>query len=230
MDKKMKIHSCEINKLAIVSHNSDFSDRNEALKMIQEYFGEENTIPVSNFAQLQLTSLCKDLARIYGVPHEVVNSYTTKMKSEAMAVARKTPGFDAATWEFTIESAQRDSPSYNEFMKEMEQFPEFKSALEVLYKQQRTCFTDKTEILTDSGYKQYKDIKLGKDKIAYLDQFGQIQYNENYKLIDQGVKSTFILKLDNGTILELTGDHPVMTVNGYKTVETLTDEDQIVSI
>ena len=63
-----------------------------------------------------------------------------------------------------------------------------------------------------------------------MDQFGQIQYNENYKLIDQGVKSTFILKLDNGTILELTGDHPVMTVNGYKTVETLTDEDQIVSI
>lgn len=128
----------------VLTHNSfpdidsDFGDRKLALKLIADFFGEENVIPVSNFAQLQLASLCKDLARIFDVPFELVNTYTGKMRAEAMAVARREPGFDAQSWEFTLEVAREDSPSFNLFMKEMEAYPEFKSALEVLFKQQRT--------------------------------------------------------------------------------------------
>lgn len=117
--------------------DSDFSDREAAIKLIAEYFGKENVIPVSNFTQLQVTSLVKDLARLYNVPFDEVNAYTARMKNEALEQAKKTPGFDAATWQFTFEVAERDSPSYREFMEKMAEYPEFKDALTVLFKQMR---------------------------------------------------------------------------------------------
>lgn len=118
--------------------DSDFADRDQAVKLLQKYFGSENVIPVSNFAQLQLASLIKDLSRIFGLPFQEVNEYTTKMRNEALAVAKQTPGFDAAQWEFTLEVAERYSSSYNEFIKKVEKYPEFMNALNVLFKQQRT--------------------------------------------------------------------------------------------
>jgi hypothetical protein len=221
----------------ILTHNSlpdidsDFADRAEAVNLITEYFGEENTIPVSNFAQLQIASLCKDLARIYGVPPEVVNSYTTKMRAEAMSVARREPGFDAATWEFTLEKARNNSPSYQKFMEEVKDFPEFKGALEVLFKQQRTCFPDTTFVLTDSGFKQLKNIKEGKDKVAYLDHIGEIKYNDQYEILNQGNKELIELQFSDGSKLELTPDHEVMTQNGYKKVDELDPtKDKIIKI
>ncbi len=118
--------------------DSDCSDRDYAGKLLQGHFGEENVIPVSNFAQLQVVSLCKDLARIYGIPFEEVNEYTNKMRHEALDVAKQTPGFDAQAWEFTLEVAEKDSPSFNTFMEKMEQYPEFKKTLTVLFKQPKS--------------------------------------------------------------------------------------------
>jgi len=125
-------------KMGLPDIDSDFADRDAAVKLLQNYFGEENVIPVSNFSKLQLASLCKDLARIFNVPFELVNSYTGKMRAEAMAVAKQQPGFDAQTWDLTLEVARKDSPSYNDFVKEMEKYPGFSDALEVLFKQQKT--------------------------------------------------------------------------------------------
>lgn len=119
--------------------DSDFSDRDAAVKTLISYFGDENVIPVSNFAQLQVASLCKDLARLYDVPFDVVNNYTAKMKAEAMEVAKQQPGFDAQVWEFTFEVAERDSKSFKSFIEEMEKsHPKFREALNVLFKQMRT--------------------------------------------------------------------------------------------
>lgn len=115
--------------------DSDSSDRDQAIEIIKQYFGEENVIPVSTFSQLQLASLCKDLAKLFGVPFEEVNSYTGKMKAEAMIVAKQQPGFDAQQWEFTLEVAERDSPSFKEFLVTMEKYPDFASSLKVLFKQ-----------------------------------------------------------------------------------------------
>lgn len=117
--------------------DSDFGDREKATELISEYFGETNVLSVSNFAQLQVVSLIKDLAKVFSVPFEEVNAYTIKMKNEAMAVAKQEPGFDAQVWQFTVETAQKDSPSFNEFMVKMEKYPEFRVALDVLFKQMR---------------------------------------------------------------------------------------------
>lgn len=117
--------------------DSDFSDREQAVKLIAEYFGKENVISVSNFTQLQVTSLVKDLARLFNVPFDEVNAYTHRMKNEAMAVAKKEPGFDAAVWQFTVDLAEKHSPSFREFMEKMKEYPEFEMALTVLFKQMR---------------------------------------------------------------------------------------------
>ena len=55
----------------VLTHNSfpdidsDFGDRDKAVKLLQEFFGEENVIPVSNFAALKPLSLIKDLCKLY---------------------------------------------------------------------------------------------------------------------------------------------------------------------
>jgi hypothetical protein len=52
--------------------DSDFSDRDRAVKLLIEFFGSENVIPVTNFAQLQLRSLIKDVARLHNLPFEFI--------------------------------------------------------------------------------------------------------------------------------------------------------------
>jgi len=137
-------------KLGMPDIDSDSSDRDEATKIIKQFFGEENVISVSSFSQLQIASLIKDLAKIYEVPFDLVNDYTHKMRAEALSEAKNKPGFDAGVWQFTIEEAELNSPSYREFMEKMEVYPHFKQALNVLFKQVRglgkhaggVCITD----------------------------------------------------------------------------------------
>ena len=90
-------------KKAFPDIDSDFGDRDKAVKLLQEFFGDENVIPVSNFAALKPLSLIKDLCKLYAVPFEEVNKYTTTMIPEVMAVKKAEPGFDAAQYELTFE-------------------------------------------------------------------------------------------------------------------------------
>lgn len=123
-----------------LTHNSypdidnDWSDREQAVKLIADYFGEENVIPVSTFSQLQLRSLIKDLARLNGIPHEEVNAYTSKIEQEVLKVKKQEDGFDRGTWVLTYEEAEKFSPSFIEFIGK---YPEFENSLKVLFKQMR---------------------------------------------------------------------------------------------
>lgn len=129
----------------VLTHNSfpdidsDFGDRDKAVKLLQEFFGEENVIPVSNFAALKPLSLIKDLCKLYNVPFEEVNRYTITMIPEVMAVMKSSPGFDAAQYELTFEDLAEHSVSYQGFMKNVaSKFSGFQDTLDVLWKQQRT--------------------------------------------------------------------------------------------
>ena len=114
--------------------DSDLGDREKAVKLIGDYFGTENVISVSNFNQLQLRSLIKDVARLAGLSFDEVNKYTGKIENEALAEAKKTPGFDRAGWVLTYEEAENNSPSFRELM---EKYPEFEKTVRVLFKQMR---------------------------------------------------------------------------------------------
>lgn len=114
--------------------DSDFGDREKAVKLIGDYFGTENVISVSNFNQLQLRSLIKDVARHAGLPFDEINKYTGKIENEALAEAKKVPGFDRAGWVLTYEEAENNSPSFRELM---EKYPDFEKTIRVLFKQMR---------------------------------------------------------------------------------------------
>lgn len=114
--------------------DSDVSDRDEANKLLTDFFGQENIVPVSNFTQLQMRSLIKDLCKLEGVPFEEANEYTRVIETEAKNEAKKEPGFDAALWELTYEEAKEKSPTFNSFL---EKYPQFDSSIQVLLKEFR---------------------------------------------------------------------------------------------
>jgi len=114
--------------------DSDFGDRERAVRLIAEYFGDENVVSVSNFNQLQLRSLIKDVARVSGVPFEEINKYTGRIENEAVNEAKKTPGFDRQQWFLTYEEAETNSPTFRLLMKE---YPDFEKTIKVLFKQMR---------------------------------------------------------------------------------------------
>jgi len=112
--------------------DSDFSDRDKAVKLLVEFFGEENVIPVTNFAQLQLRSLIKDIARLYGLPFAEINSATGKIEAEVLAKVKQKPGFDRGVWVLTFEDAIEHSETFQSLL---EKHPEFEQTIKVLFKQ-----------------------------------------------------------------------------------------------
>jgi DNA polymerase-3 subunit alpha len=114
--------------------DSDVSDRDKALELLNQFFGEENVIAVSNFNQLQMRSLIKDLCRLSGVPFAEANIATKQIETETKQVARQEPGFDAAQWFLTYEAADRDSKTFRELLIK---YPEFEKMIKVLFKNNR---------------------------------------------------------------------------------------------
>lgn len=208
--------------------DSDASDRNRMVELLVELFGQESVAPISTYSQLQLKSLIKDLGRFYAVDYEDLNKRTALIEKEALAGARKnTPGFDRGVWVLTYEEAEEYSPTFNKLV---EDYPQIDQHLKVLFKQIRGCFPDSTLILTNTGGKPYKEINKEKDSIGYYDNLGNIKYNQNYELIDQGIKQTYLIELEDGSSIELTEDHEVLTENGYKKVKDLQENDCMVSL
>src|SRR5690554_5192393 len=139
--------------------DSDFSDRELAVQYIAEHFGETNTIPVSNFVQLQMKSLIKDTLKLEGVPFDEVNVYTAKVYGEAQAEARKKPGFDGAMWYLTFDEAMENSETFRELM---EKYPTTKRTLQVLFKAMRGMSRHAGGIVvTDDGMRDMPLVKSG---------------------------------------------------------------------
>jgi DNA polymerase III alpha subunit len=112
----------------------DVSDRDVALKLISEFFGEDNVIAVSNFNQLQMRSLIKDACRVNGVTFEEANEITQQIEAETKAAARQEPGFDATQWFLTYEAAENDSVTFRNMIAK---YPELEKTIKVLFKNNR---------------------------------------------------------------------------------------------
>lgn len=122
------------NKAGMADIDSDVSDRDSAMKILSEYFGQENIVPVSNFVQLQMRSLIKDLSKFEGISFEEANEYTRLIEKEAESEARKEPGFDKAAWVLSYEEAHDKSPT---FRKMIATYPSLENNIKVLFKELR---------------------------------------------------------------------------------------------
>lgn len=146
-------------KMSAPDIDQDWSDRDKAVKLLAKHFGEENVIPVSNFVQLQLRSLIKDLARLHNLPFEEINTYTSKIENEVIAEKKKIPGFDRATWVLTFEEAEKNSASFRELF---EKYPELAETVKVLFKQMRSLSRHAGgAVITDNSREAMPLIKAG---------------------------------------------------------------------
>lgn len=139
--------------------DSDVGDRDLATKLITEHFGETDVLAVSSFSQLRMRSLIKDVLKLEGVPYEEVNSYTSKVENEALAVAKKKPGFDGTTWELSLDEAKENSPTFREIL---EKYPDIEPTLDALLKAMRSLSRHAGGlIITNDGINKLPIIKSG---------------------------------------------------------------------
>lgn len=182
--RQYELHSCDSQKHTVTSHNSDFSDRDRAVKVLIQYFGEENVIPVTNFAQLQLRSLIKDVSRLHNLPFDEINTATGKIETEVLGVAKQEPGFDRGTWTLTFEAAMTDSPTFQALM---EKYPEFQGTIKVLFKQIRGLSRHAGGVLiTENSREGMPLIKAGGElqtpwpegvNYRHLEEFGLLKFD-----------------------------------------------------
>ena len=204
----------------------DVSDPMILKDRLIEKWGSDVVAPISNWNTLQLKSLIKDISKLYGIPFTEVNSVTGKMMVEATREAKKAHGIKAGVYTPTFEEVKQYSASLQAFL---QKYPDVATHVDALYGQVRSCFTDRVSILTDDGYKNIKDIETG-DKIAYYGEDNSIHFNDKYEIYFQGNKDVYEVELEDGTTIELTEDHKVLTQDGYKQVKELTENDMLFSV
>jgi len=174
----------------VLTHNSypdidsDFSDRDRAVKLLIEYFGEENIVPVSNFVQLQLSSLIKDIARMNNIPFQEVNLITPLVRNEVLVVKKAEEGFDMSTFVLTYEDATKYSKTFNKFLAD---YPEVENTIKILFKQMRNVSRHAGGvIITDNAEEGMPLIKNGGEmqtpwpegvNYRHLEEFGLLKFD-----------------------------------------------------
>jgi DNA polymerase-3 subunit alpha len=171
-------------KLGMPDIDQDWSDRDQAYKMVAEYFGAENVIPVSNFSQLQLRSLIKDIARLNNIPFDEINAATSKIELEVLNEKKKEDGFDRQVWVLTYEEAEKHSPTFVELM---QKYPQFESTVRVLFKQFRNISRHAGGVVVTSDSRTGMPmIKTGGElqtpwpegvNFRHLEQFGLLKFD-----------------------------------------------------
>lgn len=171
-------------KLGMPDIDQDWSDRDRAYKLVAEYFGHENVIPVSNFSQLQLRSLIKDIARLHGLPFEEINDSTSKIELEVLEEKKKEDGFDRNTWVLTFEEAEKHSKTFGILI---EKYPEFTETIKILFKEFRNISRHAGGVVvTDNSHEAMPMIKTGGElqtpwpegvNYRHLEQFGLLKFD-----------------------------------------------------
>jgi DNA polymerase-3 subunit alpha len=196
----------------------------ELKEELAKEWGSNCVVPISNWNTLQLRSLLKDISKFYDIPFQEVNQVTSKMLAEATPQAKRDHGITAGVYNPTFEELMKYSQSLRKFL---DKYPQVKTHVKVLNGQVRSCFTDEVGILTNKGYKFPLEIDKG-DKVAYYSSSGEVEFNDDWEFLFQGKKEVYRVETEDGTVLELTADHEVMTQSGYKKVEDLTEDDYLV--
>lgn len=97
------------------------------------------------------------------------------------------------------------------------------------------CFSPDTPVLTPTGYKPIKDIKIGDCVINYSEQTGEYKEDTVVSVFENMTKSSnedmLELEFDNGNKIQVTANHKFLTENhGWVRADELTDEMTVKSI
>lgn len=95
------------------------------------------------------------------------------------------------------------------------------------------CFDGNAQVLTTSGYKFIKDIRKGDKIINYSEETKQFKIDtvikQHRNLTNSSSEKMFKLEFDNGTVIEVTGNHKFLTNKGWCRADELTDDHEIIN-
>jgi hypothetical protein len=81
---------------------------------------------------------------------------------------------------------------------------------------------------TDCGKIRINSLDPEHHKIEYLADDNTIKYTDNYVVVKSDMKKIFKITLEDGSVLNLSEDHRVLTNRGYVRVKELSEDDEIV--
>lgn len=92
------------------------------------------------------------------------------------------------------------------------------------------CVRAGTPVTTDDGQCPIENLDNETHRIAYLDNDGQTKYTSQFCLGKSARKKIYLITLANGTKLPLSGDHFVLTPDGFRQVKDLTTNDSVINV
>ena len=92
------------------------------------------------------------------------------------------------------------------------------------------CFVEGMKVLTPSGYIEIEKLKNGDRIINYDEQTKTFKTDIIIKLHKNiSNEEVFELNFDNGSTIQVTGNHPFLTKSGWKKAKQLTENDEIIN-
>lgn len=88
------------------------------------------------------------------------------------------------------------------------------------------CFPGDTNVLTSTGMKQIKDVTK-RDQVITIGKDGAIETKNVLTLFKKIPHSLVKMTLSDGTTLVCTENHPILTEEGYKRADEITDHDAV---
>jgi hypothetical protein len=95
------------------------------------------------------------------------------------------------------------------------------------------CFNGQSRVLTPNGYIPIKDINPGDKVINYSEETKEFKVDtvvkQHINLTNSSIEKMYKLEFDNGSIIEVTGNHKFLTNQGWVRVDELTENHEILT-
>jgi hypothetical protein len=95
------------------------------------------------------------------------------------------------------------------------------------------CFNGQSRVLTPNGYIPIKDINPGDKVINYSEETKEFKVDtvvkQHINLTNSSTEKMYKLEFDNGSIIEVTGNHKFLTNQGWVRVYELTENHEILT-
>ena len=209
------------------------------LKNPQKFF---NLLPGSRIAVMMMsTSGAQARGVIFGdIKARVDNSdwfkkypYDKKFVNQ-IRFKKVVDGNEEPVWIIPGDSAETSFEGFNILCGILDEIDSHKVTKEKDYAEQGYCVDAKTEILTDSGWKRYDDLKVGESILTLNHETGFSEWQPVQEVCVFPSKRRKMMLIENPRFSSLsTLDHrwPVVASNGeryWRTTETLTTTDKVV--
>lgn len=89
-----------------------------------------------------------------------------------------------------------------------------------LIKTPYTCITGDTQIKTENGYILVKDLKIGDIILSLNERTGEIENTTVTRVLETQNSVIYTINFDDGTYLNITGSHPMLTERGWVCAES----------